>query len=201
MRKYPLTWPEGWPRTPATEQRNSSPFQVSGDKAVRELYHELKKFGAADVIISSNVPIRADGMLYADAARRRMEDPGVALYFEIDGEPRSMACDLYLRVEDNVRALYKIIEGMAAIKRYGGRTMSSKSFAGFTALPAPSTCWQTLGLKPMSSNTKTSESRNLIIAAHREKIREAAADTLNGNERMSTVNAARDEALAAIGER
>ena len=96
-RADPLSWPDGEPRTPPAQQRTSSPFQVTPDKALRDLYRELERFKARDVILSSNVPVRSDGLIYADAARRRIEDPAVALYFDLDGQNVSICCDLYLR--------------------------------------------------------------------------------------------------------
>lgn len=40
---YPLTWPEGRPRTPAN-RRQSSPFRTSFEKAVENVVRSLRGF-------------------------------------------------------------------------------------------------------------------------------------------------------------
>lgn len=196
QRKYPLLWPEGEPRTPYAKQRHSSPFQVSSEKALRDLYAELKRFNAQNVVLSTNVPVRNDGMLYADAMRRRIDDAGVALFFDLRGQPFSICCDLYSRVDDNVRALFKIIEAMRTIERYGGSHLSQKSFTGFAALPPPPDCWKTLGIsKGVAEALNERMRREFVMDAFRNKVKAghgAGAD-------MAALTEARDAALRQLG--
>lgn len=198
IKAYPLSWPEHWPRTPADERHRGSPFKVNSNKARKELIQELNKLGAEDVIISSNAEVRNDGMPYADAGRRSQKDPGIAVYFTMDGKPSSMARDLYTQLDDNLRCLGLAVRDMRSLQLHGGDFMMKSAFSGFTALPPPPDCWKILGLKPMQSGGPLDD-RNAIIAAHRERVREASADSLNGSERMAAVNAARDDALKLIG--
>lgn len=132
---YPLDWPPGWPRTRA--RKTVSPFKMSAERVRRLFNDETRRLGALNVVVSSNVPIRNDGMMYADAARRRIDDPGVAVYFMLKGSAMTMAQDAYERPEDNLRSLTLAIEAMRAIERHGGGTMMERAFSGFTALPPP----------------------------------------------------------------
>lgn len=92
--RYPLAWPVGQPRTPESRRENAA-FKVDFRRARDETIHSLNLLGARNVILSSNVPLRHDGLPYANVAEPR--DPGVAVYFErrIASEWRSfvIACD------------------------------------------------------------------------------------------------------------
>lgn len=76
---YPLAWPDGWPRTKPGHRLDRSRFSTTFDKARRDLLLELERLGAGSVVISSWLPLRADGQPRADAARRRIDDPGIAV--------------------------------------------------------------------------------------------------------------------------
>jgi hypothetical protein len=39
---------------------------------------ELRRLGATNIVVSTNVPVKADGLLYAD--NKRLDDPGIAVY-------------------------------------------------------------------------------------------------------------------------
>lgn len=199
-RQYPLTWPANEPRTPADKRRDTSPFSIPPDKALRDLYAELRRFHAVDVILSTNVPVRADGYIYQDAARRRIEDPGAALFFSLGQRKVSICCDLYSAVNDNIRALGRIIEAMRTIERYGGQHLSDKSFTGFVALPPPKDCWKTLGIqKSVAEALNPRMRREFVLDAFREKAREGHADVGAAGVNMSELKDARDEALKQLG--
>lgn len=76
-------------------------------------------------------------MPYADAARRRMADPGVAVYFSLRNRPMAMARDAYYDIAQNLRSLALAIEYMRGLERHGGSIMMERAFGGFTALPPP----------------------------------------------------------------
>lgn len=144
---YPLDWPPGWPRTrtrktgdqfkvrvpvPGASYTNSR--NISIDKARRSLTDELDRLGASNVIISTNLILRADGFPRADAERSSM-DPGVAVYFNLKGKPMVMAQDTFSYVAANLRSLALAIEAMRSLERHGGGVMMERAFTGFTALP------------------------------------------------------------------
>jgi hypothetical protein len=161
---YPLQWPEGWPRTvPHKREDGRSRFQHSYghhttiERTRRQLAEELVRLGAKNVVLSTNVELRLDGQPYS--SRRPPEDPGIAVYFTMDGESMVMAQDAFDRVSDNTRSLTLAIAGMRQMQRHGGGTMLKRAFSGFTALPPPDQMsaivttpprqwWDVLGVSP-----------------------------------------------------
>lgn len=135
--QFPLEWPESWERTPEGARQTHSAFSTTFDKARRDLADELRLLGAKNPVLSSDIPLRNDGRPRADIARRRIDDPGVALYFTLDGEQMVMARDSYWSVHDNLRSLGLSISAMRALERHGGGHMLKRAFSGFTALPPP----------------------------------------------------------------
>lgn len=194
---FPLAWPEGWKRTPARDRRRSL-FKVTPDKARRNLQRQLELLGATPwtVVISSNVALRQDGQPYAEMMRRTTwDDPGVAVYFELDGKRLAMARDIYLSPHENMHALGHAIEHMRGLERHGGWHMVERAFTGFAALPPPNAAkswWVTLAVPREAS-------REAIIAAHRKLIAANHPDTGGSDAAMAEINAARDAALRERG--
>lgn len=191
---FPLHWPEGWPRTPSYKQ-HASRFTQVGWTAMQTLRDELRRLGATNVVISSNVPLRQDGIPYADAARRKIPDPGVAVYFRLKGRPMVMARDAYWTPWENMRSVAATVEAMRALERHGGAFMMERAFSGFTALPSPGPSvrpWrEVLGVSGPGT-------REAIDVAYRAAARRAHPDAGGSNEAMAEVNAARDQALREI---
>lgn len=132
---YPLCWPAGYKRT-LPGQRIWSKFKQSYDGAQRFLQAELQRLGARDIITSTNLRMRKDGMLYSDELNRRIDDPGVAIYFKYKGKTVSMCCDQYTKVWENLYALGKGIEALRGMERWGVSEFLDRAFTGFTALPS-----------------------------------------------------------------
>lgn len=130
-RAFPLYWPEGMVRTPAPRRRRA-PFKVQLSAARSNLVGELRRLGAAKSVISTNLPLRPDGLFrIADGP---LADPGVAVYFEHDGQRRSMACDRWDLLAANIQAVARTIEALRGIERWGSNDMVARAFSGFTAL-------------------------------------------------------------------
>lgn len=133
---YPLQWPAGWKRT---TYRRSAPYRTNLTTARDHLLSELRLLGARSVVISSNLPVRLDGLPMA-GARPQNGDPGVAVYwtqFHLQkSEPRAIACDKWLKVEANMRAIGLSIAAMRAIERCGTSEILDRIFTGFAQLPA-----------------------------------------------------------------
>lgn len=184
---YPLCWPPGIPRAP---KRHRSPFKVRMGRAISDLRDALRLFGSdtgkpiTDVVISSNVTL----------GDPRPADPGVAVYFMWDGAQRCIAVDRFAKVEDNVRAIYYVLEGRRQELRYGGLEMVRASFKGFVALPPPQDWRATLGLGP-SATLEEAE------AAYRTLARGAHPDQPGGSpESMAALNAAREAARQELAK-
>lgn len=147
---YPLHWPAGYQRT-AVHRRRPSQFKQSMDRAQKFLREEIKRLGGRDLIVSTNLPLRLDGLLYSDWMKRKIDDPGVAIYFKYKGKDISMCCDQYAAVWENIYALGKGIEALRGMDRWGVSDFLERAFTGFTALPASSAIvqrdiWDVLGL-------------------------------------------------------
>lgn len=190
---YPLHWPDGWPRT-QWGHRGASRFGKTGANQIAELQRELRLLGARNIVISSNVPVRQDGLPYSDAARRRYDDPGVAIYFTLKGKPLAMARDRYWTPWENMRSLVLAIDAIRSIERHGGATMMERAFSGFTALPAPDVPnhWSDI------LQVRRDASRDQIEANFRRLARDRHPDRGGSNEQMSELNRAREEALKAV---
>jgi hypothetical protein len=203
--RYPLSWPAGWKRTPY-HQRRAAAFSKRVQSAQSQwkrserldvgdgldrLLGELKRLGASNAIISSNLRLRNDGLPYAQQAKT-LDDPGVAVYFKLAGKPRVLACDRWNSAADNMAAIAGHIEAIRACDRYGVGSME-QAFAGYTALPpdASTDWWLVLGVT-------ASATRDQIDEAYRRLAREAHPDAGGSHDAMSRLNAARDAAKKAV---
>ncbi len=100
---YPLKWPDGWERTPSHRRSNYSRFKTTFEQARQRLSDELRLLGAKNIVISTNLELRRDGQPRAEMARRKMADPGVAVYFTYrGGKQMAMARDAFENVHDNM---------------------------------------------------------------------------------------------------
>lgn len=186
---FPLSWPDGWPRTPYNKQ-GASRFKADFVKVRSQLVSELRLLGARNVVISSNMALRNDGLPYADAARRKIDDPGVAVYFTLKDRQMVMARDLYWTPAENMRSIGLAVEHLRGLERHGGSFMMEKAFSGFAALPPPADWASTLGV---SRNASKGE----IMDAYRDLARKHHPDNGGSAEKMAEINVARDRALAA----
>ena len=129
---FPLAWPSGWRRTKTPEE---SKFDTPATKAHALLTGEIGRMGGERLIISTNVPLRQDGVMRMD---REPVDAGVAVYFTMGGKPMVFACDKYDIVRDNILAIAKTIEALRGIQRWGASDMMERAFSGFKALSSES---------------------------------------------------------------
>jgi hypothetical protein len=128
---YPLAWPVGWPRTPRARRASFGAWSLY--KARSALQHELRLLGATSVVLSSNLPLRQDGLPYSSA--REPSDHGAAVYFRIKGEPRVLACDRWDLVAHNFRALALHVGAIRGQLRWGVGSLE-QAFGGYKALTA-----------------------------------------------------------------
>lgn len=141
---YPLHWPANFPRTapadrqPARFHRDGKPLTIAAGRD--RILSEISSFTRAgrawridpdQVVISSDVPLRRDGL--PASGRRIPDDPGVAVYFELDGEAYCLPCDTWDRLPDNMAAIAAHLGAMRGIERWGVGDVRAH-FAGFVAL-------------------------------------------------------------------
>lgn len=175
---FPLEWPIGRARTESWKRQTSGFRALGFGRARDDLFAEMRRFGARDVVLSTSVPLRLDGIPLA--ATRQPDDPGVALYFSLTGAdskaPRryySIACDGYRKVEENMRALVHTIAAMRTIERHGSSQLLEQAMSGFAALPAEGETgawWTVLGFKvrPNLAEAKTAW-RELVAQNHPDR--------------------------------
>lgn len=181
---FPLVWPPGRPRTETPE---FSRFRVTLSAAVADVRFEVGALGGTELVISTNMPLRRDGM--PSAPRGGITDSGVAVYFTLRKAPMCFACDRWRPIEDNMRAIAKTIDALRGIERWGSGQMVAQAFTGFTALPAPEQWWQVL-------KVKSTASRDEIETAYRELAWTHHPDRSDDtNDVMARINRARDQGL------
>lgn len=131
-KSYPLSWPEGWKRTAENEKRNLN-SKMNAAKAASTVFAAIHALGGKDIVLSTNIPVRNDGLPFGSGGEP--SDRGAAVYFKLRGEPVTMACDRFFWVSQNIRALALSIECIRGLERYGASELMQRAFKGFTALP------------------------------------------------------------------
>lgn len=151
--RTPLCWPSWCGRTKATDRKFAA-FGKKNDRgwgkekltlaqARNRVLNALEGFNRVgkpyrchpdSVIISSDLKCGRDG--YPLGSQKKPDDPGVAVYFTLDGKSRCIPCDYYTRIEDNLAAAAATVEALRAIERHGSG-MFEAAFRGFDALPSP----------------------------------------------------------------
>lgn len=186
---YPLSWPEGLPRT---ERKVSSQFRTTLTAALNNVRKSLEAFGRdsgramKDISITSNVTL----------GETRPGDTGVAVWFEWDGQQRCIAVDRYPKPEDNLQAIHHVLEARRTEMRHGGLHVVRQTFKGFTALPAPP------GRKSWREVLKFKDGEPVTPAALSERYRDLASrahpDAGGSQDAMAELNRARQEAKEAL---
>lgn len=191
---YPLQWPDGWKRT---SSRRQSPFKINNDVALDMLYGELRRFGARQVVVSSNLPVRSDGRIYANQPSL-LPDPGIAVYYSTDKfKEQTLACDRWVSVHHNMYAIARTIESWRRIERDGASQILERSFTAFGALPPSSNAkpkrpwWEVLGLPKEALSFATLV---MVEAQYRDLASKAHPDRGGNADAMTELNGARDEA-------
>lgn len=209
----PLSWPLWKPRTDPSDRKQGL-FRKTGDRGWKRplsvadardrVLAELDRYTQTgknwrvppdSVILSTNLRTRQDGLPYSNA--KEPDDPGVAVYFELDGEAYVLACDTFDRVADNLAAIAGHIEADRRQERYGVGTARDR-YAGFKALPAAGEgsgqgWWEVLGVTMGASDRD-------VKRAYRQRLHETHPDKSDGDwSAFRTVQAAWEQAKAARG--
>jgi len=197
LTNFPLCWPDGWARM-ARYARKNGHFKrdgrgVSVMDGIQRILLQLNSVNICrdDVLISTNVPPRLDGLPRSD--QPEPSDSGVAVYWRKsqNAQMQCMAVDIYNSVADNLAAVAATLEAMRAIERHGGAQVQERTFRGFAALPAKTKrdWWDVLDVRQDATRAQIEVNfRALSFARH--------PDRGGSNEAMSELNRARTEALA-----
>jgi hypothetical protein len=192
---YPLRWPVGWARTDRDERR-SSIYQVSFARARDEVLRSVRLLGGHDIVISSDIALRRDGLPYANQGEPH--DPGIAVYWTQRNQPRVMACDCWRTVRDNLRAVGLTIDALRAIDRSGATQLLERAFTGFAALPATAgddgaPPWRDV----LHLNGQPVTQRD-VLEAFKRRLLFCHPDSGGSHDLMVELNRARDEALREV---
>lgn len=207
---FPLRWPEGYERT---RQRERSRFKgITLGRARDELLHELRLLGARTIVLSTNMPVKKDGLFYAVG---RVDDPGVAAYFTVAKrieqrpgvfgstlEQRVIPCDFWDGLADNVHAITLSVAAMRGLKRWGAGQVMERAFAAFKALPPSGEDWRTVFADALASYRGGGNEVMLdcVKASYRDLARTAHPDLHGGNDaEMVRLNQAMAAAKAELG--
>ncbi|HEY6056257.1 MAG TPA: J domain-containing protein [Gaiellaceae bacterium] len=166
---FPLCWPDGWPRR-KSHQRNASKYKTTFLRARDELVRELHTGRARHVVVSTNIPLRRDGLPLANM--REPEDPGVAVYWDDKhGKARVIACDVWKTVRENLRAVGLAYSSLRQIERTGASELLERAFQGFARLPeSTGDCWTVLGVEKGASRERLSQRlRELTLQHHPDR--------------------------------
>jgi hypothetical protein len=187
---YPLSWPEGWKRSRYYED---SRFKTGFGAARNLLFAELEKMGAQKIILSTNIPLRNDGLPRANV-RPDGGDSGVAVYFERKGRSMVLACDKYRQAWDNIYAIAKTIEAMRGIERWGAADMMERAFTGFSALPAKaSSPWREI------LNVSETATMEQVDCSFRALAKEHHPDAGGEEDKFRAIIQAREDARKELG--
>lgn len=185
---YPLQWPEGRMRA---KNRVTSPFRTGLLKAIENVRTSLRGFQKDAGIKIEHVVLSSDADMMTDKPR----DPGVAVWFMMDGQWVCFAVDRFFDLAANVQAIHHIIEARRTELRYGGLEIVRQTFRSFqAALPAPGAkpWWQILGVEKTATLAD-------IEAAYRKLAVERHPDRGGSDAMMAELNRARDIAKAERG--
>jgi len=160
--------------------------------ARKRLEGELDRLNASEVVLSTNIALRLDGL--PRSGQGEPSDPGVAVYFRLLGKPRTLACDRWDRVADNMAAIAGHVAAIRAVDRYGVGTLE-QAFAGYAALPASTEeWWLVLGVEPNATIEEVEEAFRDLAKRHHPDAGGAPGE-------MARLTAAREAARRALGVR
>lgn len=94
--------------------------------------------------------MKRDGQMYGNL-KPVDGDTGVAVYFTWDNDQYVLACDQYIYLQDNLRAIEKSIDALRGLKRWGASDILKRAFKGFKALGSGTDIkkrewWEVLGV-------------------------------------------------------
>jgi hypothetical protein len=189
---YPLQWPVGWKRTDYYRIQRSQFGDRSVAKAREFVFNQVRLMGGRDLIVSSNLELRNDGL--PRSSQRQPTDKGVAIYFKYKSKPMCFACDKWNAVEDNLWSIGRTVEALRQIERDGSSDMLERAFTGFAALPAPAgmNWWDVLGVQA----TATAEE---IKDAFRSLAKQNHPDTGGDGEKFLVIQKAYEAAMQSRG--
>ena len=193
---YPLQWPLGWART---AHPKPSHFGLGSNKptihrATQELLRQLRLLEGGNVVISSDLRLRKDGLPVS--SQRPPDDSGVAVYFTLNNEQKVIACDSYDRCGCNLWAIAKTVDALRGIDRWGASELLNRAFSGFKTLPqqaGPSTATTWYEILDIPASCTLEE----LKAAYRKQVKRYHPDRIGDNDYILLIQHAYQQGLSA----
>jgi hypothetical protein len=169
--KFPLCWPDNWPRSNPSLRGRSKFSEHTITQGFNELAGQMKMLGGENWFLSSNIPRSKRNEAPIGGGFARLSDPGVSVWFKRKGKSLSMACDRWLRVEDNIWSIAKSVEAIRGIERWGASEIMERAFRGFAALPGIGESgggrwWDTLGVPVNATTDQVKEAYRILAKKH-----------------------------------
>lgn len=192
--EFPLTWPDNKPRA---AERISGGFKTTMARAQQEIREEMPRWRARAWVLSM-----------APQYRQGQVDPGVALWWSHpvirDGDNRYsydlrvLACDTYLRREDNLHAIALTLERLRSLERYGTYSLEQAIEGARLALPPPENERAVDWRKLFDCVPGLPADKQLVLAEHTYRMmsRDTAGDQARQRDLNAAIAAAREELAA-----
>jgi hypothetical protein len=187
-----LNWPAGRPRRSEHERRRDETVGLqnrAAPYAIRRLHRALERLQATDIQISSDLSI-GDYQYASDVAATA--DPGACVHFVLAGDIYAISCDRFISAGENLIALGRHVEAMAALERHGVAS-AIETLQAFAVTPAAGdrlNPFESLG----SREDVQAEFRRRSVVNHPDK-------PTGSHEAMANLTRARDEALRDLEAR
>lgn len=200
----PLHWPAGRPRTPRHQRKRNALWKGSTvSTASAEIELEVERMGGTELVVSTNLALRIDG--FPRSGQPEPDDGGAAVYFVRKGKRIALACDRWLSVRENLRAIGMHLAAIRGQERWGVGTLD-EAFAGYQALPepgAPLSWWEVLGIDGMvlqHLRSSSVEARGALLAGiYRARARKAHPDSGGTHEAFVELQKAYEAARLELG--
>lgn len=202
---FPLHWPVGRARTKRyARKRNALWKGATVSTACHQIEVEVERMGGRDLVVSTNLALRLDG--FPRSGQPEPDDVGVAVYFVRKGARIALACDRWMSVRENLRAVGMHLEAIRGQERWGVGTLD-EAFAGYAALPdpdAPRGWWDALGLtEAMAKSLHVVEDKPtrmaLLSEAYRKRAKDVHPDVGGTNEAFDALHKAYEVACRELG--
>ena len=168
-------------------------FPLTSPSGERATDKGTRSARATKIVLSTNVPLRRDGLPYADS--REPDDPGVAVYFDCRRKPMCFASDSSRCATTSARSRSRI-EALRGIERWGASDMLERTFQGFLTLPERGTSsWRSV----LGSDGNANLTADAVEKRFRELARERHPDVGGSDESFDQLTKAREAARAELG--
>lgn len=197
-------WPSHIQERTAPGDRERGPYEVTEDKTFEQLEHTLmNRMQAQHVKFVTDKQHKGNGRPYA--RHSDPPDPGVIVFWEMDGTQHAMACDAYTKVRDNARAILLCLQDKLRVQNRPAATGSAE-FEGYRALPPggdatpqapPQRSQQDMTRQEAADllGVSPDAEREIIKMAYRTKMKDAHPDRSGDSKGAAKLNRAKEVLL------